>query len=244
MKYSALLKLLIGSLLTVLVLSACLPGCKIDYEERAEYDFPVFIDTNKLEVSIADINWINDGNHNPLYFGYLADTIEVEKAYGRIYGPPPPRGSKESIPNFSEGKYSDYFLKWEDFRSYVGADSVRLTILIDTSQFITNEGRKAYPVIIKNLHFDTVYVGYGRYIPIITEALNEKGEWEPIEERYRYLCGTGLERIILPPKQIVVTSQLVYSGSFKTKLRIKYGSNYSREFVGFINPTQFKHESS
>ena len=54
--------------------------------------------------------------------------------------------------------------------------------------------------------------------------------------------GTGVESIILPPKQIVVTSELVYTGDFKTKLRMKLGSNYSREFTGSINLTQFESE--
>ena len=230
-------------LLTASVLLACSSHGDLDRDEPEEdFDFPVFIDNEKLSADAVDITWLNDGNHNPLYFGVIADTILVKRAYGRLIPPPPPPGSKESIPEIKKGKYDDYFLDWMDFRNYTNYDSVELNILIDTTQFITNRNRKAYPVIIENLHSDTIYVGYGSYIPIITEALNKKGEWKPIEERFIFMCGNGVESIILPSNQIVVTSELVYTGKFKTKFRIKLGSNYSKEFTGSINLTQFESE--
>lgn len=224
------------------VLLACSPHGDLEKDEpEVEFDFPVFIDKEELKEDKVNMIWMNDGNHNPLYFGEIIDTIRVERTFGRLYPPPPPPGSTDTF-RIIEGKYSNYFLDWTDFREFTSYDSVDLNILVDTSQFITNERRKAYPVIIENLHSDTIYIGYGRYIPIITEALNKKGEWKPIEDRFIYMCGNGVESIILPPKQIVVTSELVYTGNFKTKLRLKLGSNYSREFTGSINLSQFESE--
>lgn len=233
------MKTTITYLLIASVLLACSPHGDLERDEPEEqFDFPVFIDKGELKEDKVNMIWINDGNHNPLYFGEMIDTIRVERTFGRLYPPP---GSTDTM-QILEGTYSNYFLDWMDLREYTYYDSVELSILVDTSQFITNERRKAYPVIIENLHSDTIYIGYGDYIPIITEALNKKGEWKPIEDRFIYMCGNGVESIILPPKQIVVTSELVYTGDFKTKLRLKLGSNYSREFTGSINLTQFESE--
>lgn len=236
------MKTTITYLLTASVLLACSSHGDLERNEPEEkFVFPVFIDKEELKEDKVNMIWMNDGNHNPLYFGEMIDTITVERTFGRLYPPPPPPGSTDTM-QIIEGKYSNYFLDWMDLRDYTNYDSVELNILVDTSQFITNRRRKAYPVIIENLHSDTVYIGYGSYIPIITEALNEKGEWKPIEDRFIYMCGNGVESIILPPKQIVVTSELLYTGDFKTKLRMKLGSNYSREFTGTINLTQFEYE--
>lgn len=206
-----------------------------------EYKFPVFIDKREIKKDSFNMTWINHGNHNPLYFGEFVDTIDVYASFGWMYAPPSPPGSRDTMP-IIENDYSNYFLDWMDSRDFSDYDSVELKILIDTSQHIANNRRKAYPVIIENLTSDTIYIGKGINIPIITEALNENGKWMPIEKRYMYMCGVGLKSIILPPKQIVVTSQLVYTGDFNTKLRMKLGSNYSREFNGSINLTQFKNE--
>lgn len=236
------MKPILTYLFIVPVLLACSSRGELEEDEpEVEFDFPVFIDKEKPTEYQVNMIWMNDGNHNPLYFGEIVDTIRVERIFGRLYAPPPPPGSADTV-QIIEGKYSNYFLDRMNFREYTSYDSVELNILVDTTQIITNKNRAAYPVMIENLHSDTIYIGYGSYIPIITEALNKKGEWKPIEERFIYMCGYGLELIILPPKQIVVTSELVYTGDFKTKLRIKLGSNYSREFTGSINLTQFESE--
>lgn len=236
------MKTIITYLLTASVLLACSFHGDLERDDpQEEFDFPVFIDKEELKEDNVNMIWMNDGNHNPLYFGDMIDTISVERTFGRFYPPPTPPGSTYTM-EIIEGKYSNYFLDWTHLRNYTNYDSVELNILIDTSQLITNKRRKAYPVIIENLHSDTIYIGYGGYIPIITEALNEKGDWKPIEYRHIYMCGNGVESIILPPKQIVVTSELVYMGNFKTKLRLKLGSNYSREFTGSINLSQFESE--
>lgn len=208
-------------------------------EDMEKFSFPVFIDERGGIEKTVNIKWMNDGNHRPMYLGKLKDTIEVERIYGHLTPPP---GSEEEFSTIKKGKYDDYFLEMFENRNFKSFDSVPLKILVDTTQFISNDGRKAYPVLIENQQTDTIYIGYGIYIPIITEALDEYGRWRPIENRYVYTCGFGLELIILPPKQFVVTSVLEYSGKYKTKLRIRYGQNYSREFTGSINKTQFESE--
>jgi hypothetical protein len=129
-----------------------------------------------------------------------------------------------------------------DNRDFKRRDSANLLIKIDTTQIISNDGRKAFPVLIQNATKDTIYIGYGNQIPIITEAKSKNGEWKPIKEHFTYMCGVGLHSIILPPNEVVITSELIYSGQFKTKLRIRMEDNYSEEFDGMINKSQFESE--
>ena len=56
-----------------------------------------------------------------------------------------------------------------------------LFIKIDTTQIINNNDKKAFPILIQNKSIDTIYIGYGSKIPIITEAKTKNGEWKPIE---------------------------------------------------------------
>lgn len=206
------------------------------------FNFPVFIDNREIKDTSVNIIWMNDGNHNPLYFGKLRDTIRIEGIVGHQYLPPIPQVGHEKSAPIKKGKFDDYYLEMGHYKNFKNWDSVTLNIQIDTSQFVGNAGRKSYPVLIENKYHDTIYIGYGNYIPIITEAMDSNGLWKPIEERFIYMCGSELEAIILPPKEFVLTSELVYTGNFKTKLRIKFGKNYSREFVGSINETQFESE--
>ena len=46
--------------------------------------------------------------------------------------------------------------------------------------------------------------------------------------------------IILPPKEIAITSCPVFDGTFVTSLRLRMGNNISNTFTGKINPRQFE----
>ena len=72
--------------------------------------------------------------------------------------------------------------------------------------------------------------------------MDEKGSWRPIEEVYMYSCGNGINDIIFPPNEIIITSVPIYKGKLKTKLRLRYDDTLSQEFYGTINPTQFESE--
>jgi len=96
------------------------------------------------------------------------------------------------------------------------------------------------PILIQNISSDTAYVGYGNKISIITEALNKKGLWSPIERRYTYFCGTGLKSIILPPNEIVLSSIPYFTGNFKTKIRVRLAKNLSNEINALITEAKNK----
>jgi hypothetical protein len=175
---------------------------------------------------------LETGDYKPLFLGSKKDTITI------IY------------PRDFLRKYHVY----EDRRGkYFQPDSSGIKIMINTSQIISdvtfswlNEDRnlseqtyKAYPVIIYNVRSDTISIGYGDHLPLITEALDPEGNWRPIEDPFMYDCGVGLNGIVLPPNEIVITATPIYKGVFKTKLRLRYFKILSEEFNGSINLKQF-----
>lgn len=99
---------------------------------------------------------------------------------------------------------------------------------------------KAYPISVTNPSDSTTIVGYGYNIPIVLEALDKDETWKPVEMRYIYDCGVGLEYVLLKPHEIVCVLAPVYKGDYKTKLRYRLGNNFSKEFVGHISRKQFK----
>jgi len=232
--------------LSVLVIAiSCNRTTNKDLDEAETFQFPQITDRYKNDtLELTSVIWVNYGDHNPYYFGKLTDSISIERYLRPMMPTPLPPGADTSEWDFEpkKGKFDEYFLDWMDNREFKRKDSVNLFIKVDTTQIINNDGRKAFPVLIQNITTDTIYVGYGNQVPIITEAKSKNGEWKPIEEQYTYMCGNGLHSIILPPNEFVLTSELIYSGNFKTKLRIKMGNNYSEEFNGTINESQFESE--
>jgi len=105
-------------------------------------------------------------NHQPKYIGILKDTIKIEH-FLRPFNVKMPKESKLIV---KENKFKKYFIEWNYKKSFKNLDSVRVEIKIDTTQVISNENRKSYPVMFENHTKDTLAIGYGNVIPIITEA--------------------------------------------------------------------------
>ena len=194
--------------------------------ELTIHNFPKIIhDKTTDSLSIFPIRSLNDGKHHPLFIGEYCHEIKI----------------KENI-ILTNGfqKYIDDY--WKSIKRLKWSDSTIMPIIIDTTQILEVNNRKSFPILIQNNTKDSVLIGYGDRIPLITEALNQNGEWQAIEERYVYMCGTGLNSIILPPNELLISSIFIYSGDLPTKLRVKMGNNYSQEFLGNIHKTQFLNE--
>ncbi len=89
----------------------------------------------------------------------------------------------------------------------------------------------------------------GRLKLLVQEALDERGEWKPIEAQFslRSFCGNSLWGFRLQPGQYWELAAPRYTGSFKTRLRFRLlgtsapgGVVYSEEFEGSVNPEQFR----
>ncbi|MEM7187826.1 MAG: hypothetical protein AAF466_14345 [Bacteroidota bacterium] len=83
-------------------------------------------------------------------------------------------------------------------------------------------------------------------LTMIQEALNEDGEWHPIEFWIPSGCGNSYYPLSLKPKQMVLVPIKKYSGDFETQLRLKWKNDekifYSAPFLGSINRSQFVKE--
>jgi hypothetical protein len=99
--------------------------------------------------------------------------------------------------------------------------------------------KKSYPIFIKNKTSDTLSIGFGNILPIITESQDSTGHWKKIERQFSYFCGTGLTKFYLPPNEIAITTLRINYGKKNTKFRVKFklGENeiYSNEINGKIN---------
>lgn len=199
--------------------------------ERFSFKTPIVQDTFKTDRIERNTVWLQNGSYKPLYIGQRKDSIYVSYR-----------------PNLKK-----YFVYANHKRSYSRPDSSGIILLIDTTKIISDHSMiweddgsmlstksfKAFPVFVVNTTKDTLSIGYGDHLPIIMEAIDDKGNWRPIEEPYIYMCGTGLNEITLHPNEIVVTSAPINKGKIKTKLRLRYNDILSQEFYGTINSTQF-----
>ena len=195
--------------------------------EKNKSTFPIIIQYDAQPFDIVNEYWLNDGQHKPLFFGTYSDTIHL---------------NRQAYSNFDQHEFSSEEIVADSNFRWVPAEYAQLEIQIDTSQIISNNGKKSFPVLITNKSPEFAIIGVGFYISIFAEAINKEGKWQPIEELSRYICGTGLESTLIAPNESVLTTQNIYSGPFKTKLRLRIGNSYSPEFYGFINATQFESE--
>ncbi len=84
---------------------------------------------------------------------------------------------------------------------------------------------------------------------MIQEAMDEQGQWVPIEHWVRSGCGNSYHQLTLEPGHYVMIPIKEYKGSYHTKIRLKMrrrrGSNifYSEPFKGSIDPSQFRKET-
>jgi hypothetical protein len=225
----------------------------------SEFDlkFPVIIDTSKSTCTERNATWLSTADYELLYIGVWRDSVYVDYTLKYYPVPPPPPGYEIPLDTLGfhqmeiEHMMFPYYLDWLDTKSYKYWHSSQLSVSVDTSQRVKNDEftedwdspfSEAYPVLIQNIGLDTIRIGYGHFLPLITEAKDSAGFWNPIQKEWRFFCGNGVGSIILPPKQIGVSATTIYQGSYKTTLRLRIGDNFSNEFEGWINYTQFGYD--
>ena len=239
-------QLLFLILLTIFTLTSC--AQKADKNER--------IETNQIQQlkknSANDYRTIKliDRFNNKL----VTDTVfeKTEAQFSPIY-----IGEKKAAINLTY-KTEKIRNRVEEWLKYKRPEINLIKITIDTSRIIgspmgvweyykkpehRNE-KMSFPVFIENLSTDTLTIVFGDILPIIIEAKDTEGNWRPIQKRFKYDCGTGLTEFILGPEQIAITTMKIFTGDFKTKLRLIFDYSeekiYSNEIDGQINSGQFE----
>ncbi len=187
-------------------------------------NFPKIINYKDSEnTKLASEIWLSYADNIPKYIGKLVDSVIINKE------------EKLELDN-------KHFVHFSMYKNIL-TDSIQLGIKVDTNQIIINKKKlKSFPVAIYNKSTDTISIGSHGRIYYILEAQTQTKQWEPIQKYSIPFCGTGMVSIILAPKEMAISSILKYKGNFKTKIRIKMGQNYSNEFYGYINKSQFESE--
>ncbi|CAI2766883.1 hypothetical protein [Flavobacterium collinsii] len=178
--------------------------------------------------------WISTANYNFNYIGKLKDSISLGVEYFSIAEFPKNR-KKDSEIEKRQRRNAEYYIEWDKKNRYSFMQEQKVEIQI-CSKKINN----FHTALLRNRTKDTIPIGFGDRIPLILEAKNKLGKWEPIQERFVYMCGNGVGTIILPPKEIAITLVPNFKGNYKTQLRLSMGSNKSNAIWGNINYRQFE----
>lgn len=195
------------------------------------------IDTFSNPLVVDTARYITTAYSCPMYIGEFRDTLQM---------------------NYHTEEIQHRTYEWNQFH-YPKTNSIEIFVdtsrttgevndliyhrdLSDSALQLERKKWKSYPVLIKNLVTDTLAIGFGAYIPLVIEAKDSSGTWQPIQENFSYFCGTGLTHFYLPPNNILLTTCRQFAGDYQTKMRLSFGFNpsiYSNEFTGWINYSQF-----
>lgn len=208
--------------------------------------FPTIIDTLNDAASFRTRDWISTADYSILYLGYQEDSIFLQHNTSVPNSNVLPYNKAAKYKMYYEAKIQLEIDLSQEIKEDPGIDWDEILALSEDTLSYGTKYYKAYPVIIKNQEKKPIVIGHtslGDEIPLILEAKDQDGTWKAIEEEFSSLCGFGIYPIILKPQEIIVTGVIIYQGSFKTTLRLKYGTIYSKTFQGSINPTQFKNQN-
>ncbi len=221
-------------ILTLIILTSCqnqdAKNVELRSDKSEQQEFPysdiVLYDYFDDELLFDTISNHSEAQFSPMYIGEARDSIKL---------------------TYKPAKIESRTLDWDKYRRPNLND---LGIYIDTAKTIGfsmsvweyykkpeyRVGKKSYPVFIENKSNDTLSIGFGDILPMITETKDTLGQWIEIETPFIYPCATGLTKFFLPPNQVVITALRQSFGVTKVKYRIKYelidGPVYSNEIIG------------
>lgn len=226
-------------ILLLLILTSCQSKEKNNEIAKTEqkkqiskpYTNLVLYDNFDNELILDTISNRRTAQFSPIYIGEVKDSIKLSYKTSKI-------------------EYRIEDIDWGEYRSPKLTD---LDIFIDTTKTIgfpmwiweyykapeKRVNKKSYPILIKNQSSDTLSIGFGDILPIVTEVQDSIGNWKQIERPFIYDCGTGLTQFYLPPNQIAISALRENYGANNTKFRVKFRLGeyeiYSNEINGNIN---------
>lgn len=150
----------------------------------------------------------------------------------------------------TKNKFYDTMPNRRGFKIYI--DTSKEIPMINNSYEVWNSSDKtknhsqkiiSYPVYIINTSSNEVKLNVqDGELMMIQEALDKKGEWQPIEYHLFASCSENYFDIDVPSQYCVMTKVAKYKGNFKTLLRIKLLNQdqvyFSCAFKGSINFSQ------
>jgi hypothetical protein len=211
------MKQIVTIILSILVLTSCQnreeKNKTVEIEKiSSPYSDLILYDSFDNELTLDTISTRFEAQFSPVYIGELKDSIKLTYKTSKL-----------------EQRTND----WDKYKRPSPSD---LNIYIDTTKTIGFSmgvweyykkpeyriDKKSYPIFIENRSADTISVGFGDILPMITEIKDSLGHWTEVERPFIYECGTGLTKFYLPPNQIMITALRQNFGTTKTKFRVKY----------------------
>ena len=223
----------------------------ISCKRSDENKLPFLIRQQNVKTHSINTNTQGYGSYNIDYIGRKKDTVELSYILYKFLDDLP-KGVFDKIKIRNE-KDAVYWKRVFPSNSYISYNSSKsdVKIHVDTTQVIASGNgwvvkndtvASSYPVLITNNSNDTILFDYK--LPIFLEAKNSEGIWKRIEkEHLAWLCTGNPNLLIFPPNEIIITSTIIYDGTFETELRLKLGNIYSNVFKGRINEGQFIKDS-
>lgn len=249
----------------ILTISSCINKKEV----HSELNSIIVLDTLKVNTSIVNLTWKSFPDYTPFYIGKPKDSIIIDRLFASYPVPTPPPIESDYYEDF-DNDFLNYPYDTIEFKkqlenhpltpyyynsavsneNYKSSFNENIEVFIDSTQIIKkriyviedgiNKGEHyvaAFPVFILNNSLDTVFIGSGASIGLKLEAINANGEWQPIEYNFK---PHGWNQMLIPPKEIMLTSVSRIQGNFNTMLRLKLGNKYSNVIEGNINYRQFK----
>jgi hypothetical protein len=199
--------------------------------------FPIVLDTVGIGEFLnsrgeEDPSLLAVANYKVYFIGKIKDSVYLSSC---IFCPPPPPPLRpltdKTYISEQESPFDKYYIGRHKKTTYKNRLEGKIDIQFDTAVKISS----LFPVMVTNRETDTIFIGYGSHVPLIMEAMDSLGTWQPIQENFKYICGHGLGLIILPPNESVLTLAPTFKGNYKKKLRLTLGENHSKPFIGFID---------
>ncbi|WP_118975979.1 hypothetical protein [Taibaiella koreensis] len=123
---------------------------------------------------------------------------------------------------------SDVIREWEfeadpktfSFDSLKVVPDYNTTVL--KNEYVPDIAVTFYPVyLVNSTGTIRAFAGKDSYTFAIQEAMDKKGNWWPIEARVYDFCGNGTWLLKIRPGEFATILFHKYTGSFKTKLRVR-----------------------
>ena len=110
--------------------------------------------------------------------------------------------------------------------------------ITDSLEFV-----KAFPIYISNISDSGIFIGLNDNLRLSLRAKDPQGQWHDIEIDYRLKCGMGARKIVIKPKEVLVSKVRRYKGNFRTECKIVLYSGSDSEFSSnsyfdYINENQ------
>ena len=132
-----------------------------------------------------------------------------------------------------------------------------LSLIAFPDEIVDFRNRKAIVIRLINRTEKTMtFSACDSRLYVVQEALNNQGQWKPLERFPNTFCGNSFHRVFLGSNEYWKLFAMNRSGRFKTKLRFRLepggeegiaaggGALYSNEYEGSIDPSEFVRSAS